>query len=142
MRSKTGYANVKDTIIPLYPRRKARALCDPAVTGTVTAKDTTQWNDVKGSITVQADKLTTGLDMRDRYARESILNTRAYPTIKFTIDSLSHLTKARGDTLVGQAYGVFELHGITRPMNAAIKTWREPMGRRVTQVHDPGRRHD
>jgi hypothetical protein len=132
MRSKTGYANVKDTIIPLYPRRKARSLCEPAVSGSVTLADTAQLTDVKGTIVLQAEKLTTGLDMRDRYAKESILNTKTYPTITFKIDSLSHLTKARGDTLVGQAYGVFELHGITRPMSAAIKTWHEPAGRRVS----------
>src|SRR6185503_20584350 len=42
MRSKTGYANVKDTIIPLYPRRRARSLCEPAVSGSVTLADTAQ----------------------------------------------------------------------------------------------------
>ena len=132
MRSKTGYANVKDTIIPLYPRRRARALCESAVSGSLTVSDTADWSGVKGTIAVQAEKLTTGVDMRDRYARESILNTKAYPSVKFAIDSLSHLTKARGDTLVGTVYGVLELHGVSHPTSAPLKTWREPVGRRVT----------
>jgi hypothetical protein len=132
MRSKTGYANVKDTIIPLYPRRRARSLCESAVSGSITASDTADWTGVKGTIAIQVEKLTTGVDMRDRYARESILNTKAYPNVKFTIDSLSHLTKARGDTLVGTVYGVLELHGVSHPASAPLKTWREPAGRRVT----------
>ena len=133
MRSKTGYANVKDTIIPLYPRRRARALCEQAVSGNLTATDTTNWTGIRGSITVQANKLTTGMAMRDKYARESILNTAAYPTIKFTIDSISPLAKARrGENLEGTVYGVLELHGVSRPIEAPVKTWRDPAGRRVT----------
>src|SRR5262245_61751491 len=132
MRSKTGYAAVKDTIIPLYPRRRARAMCNQAVSGSISASDTTDWAGVKGSVVVQLDQLTSGVDMRDRYARESILQTKAFPTVKFTIDSLSHLTKARGDTLVGTAYGSMELHGVTQKVTAPLKTWKETVGRRVS----------
>jgi hypothetical protein len=132
MRSKTGYANVKDTVIPLYPRRRARAMCETAVSGSVTTSDTTDFSSVKGNIVVQLEKLTTGVEMRDRYARESILNTKAFPTVTFTIDSLSHLTKTRGDTLAGTVYGVLSLHGVTHPESAPVRTWHEAGGRRVT----------
>jgi len=132
MRSKTGYANVKDTIIPLYPRRRARAVCDQAVSGNLVANDTTKWSGIHGTITVDANKLTTGMAMRDKYARESILNTGSFPTVKFKIDSIGPLTKVRGDTMQGTVYGILELHGVSQPMKSPVKTWRDPMGRRVT----------
>lgn len=132
MRSKTGYAAVKDTIIPLFPRRRARPLCDEAVSGTLTASDTMSWSGVQGKIVVEAAKLRTGTEMRDRYARQSILNTAAYPTITFTIDSTSPLTPGRGNVMQGTVYGTFELHGVQRPISAPFKTWHETVGRRVT----------
>ena len=133
MRSKTGYANVKDTIIPLYPRRRVRAVCDPtAVSGTITVADTVNWTGVRGEISVRGETLHTGQEMRDKYQNHSILNTAAYPFIKFKIDSVGTLTKTRGDTLRGKAFGVFELHGVSQPLNADVRTWRDPMGRRVS----------
>ncbi|MBI4502544.1 MAG: YceI family protein [Gemmatimonadetes bacterium] len=131
MKSKTGYANVKDTIIPLYPRKRVRPLCEEAVSGEILVADTTSLRGVHGIISVTADKLTTGMGMRDNYARNSILQTATHPTIKFTIDSVSQLTKAHGDTLRGNAYGVFSLHGVDRPMSATLKTWHEAGGLRV-----------
>ncbi len=131
MRSKTGYAAILDTIIPLYPRRRARPLCEEAVSGEITATDTTAWQGVHGFISVRADALTTGLDMRDTYARKSILNTASYPTIRFDIDSVAQLQKVRGDTLKGFVYGKFTLHGVAEPVSADLRTWREAGGRRV-----------
>jgi len=132
MRSKTGYANVKDTIIPLYPRRRARALCEEAVSGEITANDTVNWSGIKGTVTVLADKITTGLDMRDNYARHSILNTGAYPTIKYVIDSVGPFTKSRRDTLNTTIYGTITLHGVSRPLLAPAKLWHDAGAFRVS----------
>jgi hypothetical protein len=132
MRSKTGYANVKDTIIPLYPRRRARALCEDAVSGEITANDTVNWSGIKGTVAVQADKITTGLDMRDNYARHSILNTGAYPLIKYTIDSVGPFTKARRDTLNTTIYGTIDLHGVQHAIQAPAKLWHDAGALRVT----------
>jgi hypothetical protein len=130
-RSKTGYANVRDTIIPLYPRRRARPLCPDAVNGEVTVADTTTWRGVQGTIAIKGDQLVTGLAMRDEYSKKAILKTATYPEIKFMIDSLSSL-QARGDTLRGRVYGKLQMLGsVPQPATAPLKAWHEAGGLRV-----------
>jgi hypothetical protein len=115
----------------------ARA-CTEAVTGSLTTKDTTIWSGVSGIVTVKADRLVTGLGMRDRYAHKVVLETLRYPEIRFAIDSLSGITK--GDTLLGRAVGVFELRGVSQPMAVPVKAWREGNGLRVlAQFQIPAR---
>jgi hypothetical protein len=133
--AKTGHSNqlVDSTNIPLYPRRRVRPVCTEAVTGDIMV-DTTSWTLSKGEVTVKAEALITGSDMRDNYAKKSILQTSAYPEIRFTIDSLgptTHVTSARGDTLKTLVYGVFELRGVKHPMVAKAKTTHEAAGLRV-----------
>lgn len=130
MRSTKGHAAVKDTIIPLFPRRRVRSVCTQAVSGEVTAADTVTWRGVRGLITVQAEHLITGLDMRDEYARKAILQTSLFPEITFAIDSLGP-TQAKGDTLRGNVLGTFTARGSPRPMNARLKAWHEGGGLRV-----------
>jgi hypothetical protein len=130
LRSNTGYAAVKDTVVPLYPRRRVRHVCAEAVRAELTATDTVSWRGVRGAIAVKADALVTGLDMRDEFAKKSVLRAQSYPEILFTIDSLSPL-QARGDTLRGQVFGVFQVLGRTRPIVAPVRAWHEGGGLRV-----------
>ena len=119
--------------IPLYPRRRVRPVCSEAVSGEITV-DTVNWSSAKGTVTVKADQITTGTDMRDNYAKKSILTTANYPDIKFTVDSLGPMvmkTSARGDTLRGNVYGTFELRGVSQPMVAKARTTHEAGGLRV-----------
>ena len=66
-----------------------------------TAADAATLQGVRGSVTLIADSLFTGLAMRDKYARRAVLETVRYPEITFTIDSLVDVQ--RGDTIWGIA---------------------------------------
>lgn len=133
--SSTGHANelLDSASIPIYPRRRVRAICTESVTGEI-AIDTVTWATAQGTVTVKAEDLRTGLEMRDNYAKKSILQTSAYPWIKLTIDSLGETvrkTAAKGDTLRTPIYGTFELRGVRRPVVAKSRTTHEAGGLRV-----------
>jgi len=129
---KTGHANVMDTVhVPIYPRPTATEVCAPAVRGEFTAADTVNWTGVKGLVLVRADQLITGLDMRDNYARKAILQTSAYPDIKFQVDSLVNV-KHVGDTTMATAVGFLEIRAIRSPKKVPLKIFHEPLGLRVT----------
>ena len=119
----------RDARIPLYPRKRLRYVCKPAVSAVVEVSDTNSLTLVSAQISVLADSLFTGLDMRDAYARNKVLNTRQFPAIRFTVDSLTAVTP--GDTIKATAVGTFELRGIRQPMKSPIKVWREGGGIRV-----------
>jgi hypothetical protein len=119
-----------DTIIPLYPRRRVRPLCPDGVSGNITASDTSAWRGVHGLVTVKGNALVTGLDMRDVYARKTVLKTQTYPNIQFAIDSLNP-SDVRGDTLRGTVYGQFIAYEKPRPMSARFRAWHEGGGLRV-----------
>jgi polyisoprenoid-binding protein YceI len=130
--SKTGFANTSDTInVPLYPRHKVRSVCTEAVHGQVTAEGGSgSWRGVHGQVNVQADALVTGENMRDAFTKKAVLETLRYPEIRFTLDSLSGTTQ-RGDTLRATAFGVFAVHGVTKPVTAAVRAWPDAGGMRV-----------
>lgn len=128
-RPKAISASRSDARIPLFPRYRVRPLCRQAVHGEGTVEDTARLGGVRGTITVIADSLFTGLEMRDKYARRAILETTRYPEIKFTIDSLVNVQ--RGDTIRAIAVGTFEVHGMTQPMRAPVIAWRDPAGLRL-----------
>jgi hypothetical protein len=119
-----------DTVVPVYPRNLAKSVCTEAVHGDVSVADTTGWRGVKGTVVIQADDLVTGLNFRDTYTRERILETVAYPDIRFQIDSVINVHP--GDTLRADAVGVIEIHGVRRAATIPIKSWHELLGRRVT----------
>lgn len=128
----TGHSNKVDTVhVPLYPRPEANEACTPAVRGDITVQDMANWKGVKGMILVRGDQLITGLDMRDNYARKAILQTSAYPDVKFEIDSLTNI-RHRGDTVIADAVGTLEIRAVRAPKKVQIQTWTEPLGRRVT----------
>ena len=119
----------RDARIPLYPRKRIRYVCRPAVAAVVELSDTTALKLAGAQISVMADSLVTGLDMRDAYARRQVLQTHQYPAIRFTVDSLTQVVP--GDTMKAVAVGTFELRGVRQPMTSPIKVWREPDGIRV-----------
>lgn len=125
-----------DNRIPLYPRKRIRYVCRQAVHGVIDV-DMSTW-DVKGNVSVLADSLVTGLDMRDLFARRAIFSTDQYPSIRFAIDSLSD-KRMTGDTLTARAVGTFELRGHRKSMSVPLKAWPEGGGMRVqTQMQiDP-----
>ena len=123
-------SGVSDRRIPLYPRKRVRYVCKPAVSAVVELKDTADLATlVSAQVSVIADSLFTGLDMRDAYAKRKVLETRTYPAIRYTVDSLANVQ--RGDTLKANAIGTFEVRGVRVPMISPIKVWREGGGIRV-----------
>jgi polyisoprenoid-binding protein YceI len=75
--------------------------------------------------------------MRDAFARKAVLETLRYPEIQFTLDSVGGLSQ-HGDTIRATAYGVFSLHGVTKPVSAAVRGWPEAGGMRVlAKFHVP-----
>lgn len=131
-RPSTVAAARSDSRVPLFPRYRVRPLCRQALQGEVMIDDPTALRGVRGRITLIADSLFTGLEMRDVYARRAILQTERYPLIAFTIDSLVEVRGAlRGDTIRATAVGTFELHGVTRAVRAPLTAIRDPAGLRV-----------
>jgi hypothetical protein len=128
---KQGEAAVSDTTqVPLYPRRRVRFVCGEAVDVRLTIADTVKWVGVRGEVTVKGDALVGGLDIRDEYTRQKLLQTHQFPEIKFAIDSVVGVTQRR-DTLRAIAVGVFTLRGVSQPVRAALRFWRELNGIRV-----------
>ena len=119
----------KDARIPLYPRKRIRYVCRSAVHAVVELSDTSTLKLASAQVSVLADSLVTGLDMRDAYARRMVLHTKQFPAIRFTVDSLTAITL--GDTLNAIAVGTFELRGVRQPMKSPVKAWREGGGIRV-----------
>jgi len=128
-RPKTAAAGTSDSRIPLFPRTEVRPLCRQAIRGAITAADTIRWRGVRGTVTVIADSLFTGLGFRDTYGRRAVLETGTYPEITFTIDSLVDVQP--GDTLRATAIGTFELHGVQHATRAPLRAWHERAGFRV-----------
>ncbi|HUL01866.1 MAG TPA: YceI family protein [Gemmatimonadales bacterium] len=130
-KAKTGYAGVIDTVVPLYPRPVAQAVCVPAVSGEIEAADTVSWRGVHGRIAVQVSALTSDLPTRDSYARRSLLQAATFPTVEFEVDSITGVAR-HGDTLTATAVGVFQLRGIRDPAAVPIRIWHDALGLRVT----------
>jgi hypothetical protein len=122
--------DIDTTVVPLYPRYWVLPVCTEAIEGHVVVDDTGTWHGVRGKVAVRAAALITGDNPRDEYTREAILETRKYPDISFTIDSLVDMSK-RGDTLVGTAHGVFYLRDVVKPMTAVVRVWPHGDGLRV-----------
>jgi hypothetical protein len=128
---KHGSAGVSDTtIIPLYPRRRVRSVCTEAMTGEVTLSDTVSFKGLSGWISVKAAALNQGESMRDEYTNKNVTQVTDYPEIKFTVDSLIDVKRSR-DTVHAYALGSFTFRGVTQPMKASVRAWREPIGTRV-----------
>jgi hypothetical protein len=129
--AKHGEAAVSDTsIIPLYPRPRVRPLCGEGVEGHFTVSDTVNWTGIRGEIRVKTDRLVTGDERRDGFARSAILQSGRYPDVKFVVDSVTDLRRS-GDTITGTAVGVFTLRNVSQPMTASLRSYPLAGGRRV-----------
>ena len=127
---KSGYASVPDTVhVPLYPRYQVGIACSEAVAGRVHLPDTVTWRGARGEVTVRADALVTGESMRDVMMHQ-VLETAAFPEIRFTLDSLVAVTK-QADTLSGIAVGTLTVRGAQQPTIAEVKAFPEAGGMRV-----------
>jgi polyisoprenoid-binding protein YceI len=125
----TVAAGRSDARVPLFPRYRVRPICRQAVSGDITVGDVTNLRDVRGSISVLADSLFTGLTMRDTYERRAVFETGRYPEIVFTIDSLVDVQ--RGDTIHATAVGTIAVHGGTKAVRVPVRVWQDPAGMRV-----------
>lgn len=85
---------------------------------------------VRGAISEKANHLVSGLRQRDEYTHEKILEAALYPEIRFNIDSLVRVTR-QADILRGSAVGVFSVHGVDKPMVAAVRASPGAGGLRV-----------
>lgn len=129
LRPKTRDTGYSDSRIPLYPRGRVRGVCSEAVTGTVTAADPAIWSGVHGTVVVAADRLITGLRLRDKYARSAVLETGKYPEVRFTVDSL--VAVQPGDTIRAVAAGTLEVHGVQKAVSVPVRAWHDGGGLRV-----------
>jgi hypothetical protein len=116
--------------IPLFPRGTVTPVCSDAVHGDITISDSVHWKGVKGTVTVDAEKLTTGADFRDAYAQKAVLKSHAFPTIEFAIDSLTEVAQV-GDTIRATAVGQLTVIGKQHAKNARLVAWRVPGGLRI-----------
>lgn len=128
-RPKTVAAGLSDPRVPLYPRDVVRSLCQQAVHGELAVTDTESWNLIEGEVVVLADSLITGLKMRDKYAREKVLETRRYPEIRFSLEELRDVET--GDTIQATAIGTFTMHGVEQPIEVPVSAWYEEDALRV-----------
>jgi hypothetical protein len=127
-RPTTYDAGHRDARIPLYPRKTVRPLCGAALSGEISS-DTLTWSAAGGPVTIAAEALVTGNDVRDAFTRRSILQTSKYPNIRFTLEKLEGVQP--GDTIRATAIGTFEFRGVQTPVSAPVVAWREARGLRV-----------
>jgi hypothetical protein len=130
MQKRVGDANVLDTIIPLYPRKKVLPICGDAVGGAITVEDAGTLSGAKGTMTVKLDALQTGFHLHDSFMHEILGVTKNSPPAEFRIDSLSGVQ--RGDTTRAIAHGTLQLHAAVRSFDVPLKMWQTPEGLRVT----------
>jgi hypothetical protein len=125
---RVGSGNVLDTVVPLYPRKVVADNCVEAVRGEIAVDDLKTLRGARGKIIIELAQLSLGKPMYDKYER-SILQTDAFPTAEFKIDSMTLVQP--GDTTHATAFGVFELHGVARPVAIPVRAWKDPAGIRV-----------
>jgi hypothetical protein len=130
---RTGYAAVRDTIVPLYPRRRVRSVCEGGVAGEITTTDPSTWAGLRGELVIKPSFLTSGLKLRDAYT-DDLLDIMKFPEIKFRIDSLRSVQP--GDTTRAVVVGVLALHGVETPMAVPVRAWKEAGGTRVLGKFD------
>lgn len=127
-----------DERVPLYPRGAVHPVCRVAVRGELVTTDSVTFRDLRGVIAISVDSLFNGLEIRDRYARNAVFETRKYPEVLFQLDSLVSVTP--GDTVTAVAAGHFELRGVRQAMRVPVRAWREDGRLRAqAQVRIPAR---
>jgi polyisoprenoid-binding protein YceI len=73
-----------------------------------------------GTVTVNLNKLETGIELRDEHAK-GYLGTDKHPNAVFTLSRITGATKLElGKSVTATAIGSFNLNGIAKPLNAPI----------------------
>jgi hypothetical protein len=129
-RPKVKLTNVSAGTFPLFPRDTVYANCRVAVRGAFGTANKANFSDMKGSVLVVMDSITNGSDSRDLFAKKYIYSTAKFPTVKFTVDSLTAL-RITGDTVNAVAVGTFELRGVAKHTRVQVQGVNEPSGLRV-----------
>ena len=129
-RPKVKTTNVSAGAFPLFPRDTVRANCRTAVRGAFTTQDAKRFNEMKGTVIATMDSITNGSDSRDLFAKKYIYSSATYPTVKFTVDSLTNI-RFSGDTVNAVAVGTFELRGVASHTRVQVQGVQEPEGLRV-----------
>jgi hypothetical protein len=129
-RPKVKLTNVSAAKFPLFPRDTVRANCRTAVSGSFATTDAKRFTNMQGSVAILMDSITNGSDARDLMAKKYIYSSAKYPTVKFTVDSLTSIGMI-GDTVNAIAVGTFELRGVQKPTRVQVHGVYEPSGLRV-----------
>ena len=129
-RPKYKLTKESESRLPLFPRDTVRANCRRAVAGNFTVADAKRFSQLKGSVTVLVDSITNGSDTRDKFADKYVYSSAKYPTLQFTVDSLTSVVVS-GDTVNAVAVGTFTMRGVEKPTRVQVTGVREPSGLRV-----------
>jgi hypothetical protein len=105
---------VMDYRIPLHPRKDIVPVCRKAVVGQIQVADIEGLRGAKGFVSVAADSLEIGSNMRNAFAKK-LMTTGRYPRIEFKLDSVVNVRQA-GDTIKGNALGTVTIHGVDKPV--------------------------
>lgn len=123
-RPKISTTKESETRIPLFPRDTVRANCRQAVSGSFTTADVKRFSEMKGVVTVKVDSLTNGSDSRDVFADKYVYGSAKYPTIRFTVDSVTSVI-VKGDTTTAVVVGTFALRDVEKPTRIQVQGVRE-----------------
>lgn len=129
-RPKIRTTKESETRVPLFPRDTVRANCRRAVSGSFATADVRRFQSMKGRVTVVPDSITNGSDSRDKFADKYVYGAAKYPTITFTMDSVTavHIS---GDTVNAVAVGTFVLRDVEKPTRVQVQGIREGSTMRV-----------
>ncbi|HUP90344.1 MAG TPA: YceI family protein [Longimicrobiales bacterium] len=116
-------------IFPLFPRDSVRAVCRSAVSGSFSTSGA-RYAGLKGMVQVTMDSITNGADHRDLFAKKYIYSSAKYPSMSFTVDSLSNVNFV-GDTVNAIAVGTFVFRGVEKATRVQLQGVRDPSGLRV-----------
>ncbi len=129
-RPKVKLTNTSAGTFPLFPRDTVRANCRAAVRGAFSTSDVKRYAGMRGTVVAEMDSVTNGSDARDLFAKKYIYSSARFPTVKFTVDSITSVRMV-GDTIHAIAVGTFELRGVAKYTRVQVQGINEPAGLRV-----------
>jgi polyisoprenoid-binding protein YceI len=90
------------------------------VSGSVTF-DVSDVSTLKGSISISAASLKTGIELRDGHLQsENWLDAESYPEITFVIKNVSNVKSLEENKLEAKVIGDFTTHGVTKEVIAEV----------------------
>jgi hypothetical protein len=127
--SVTRQFDIADSAYAQHLLRGPGSRCGEALQGSIALSDPVAWRNVRGTIVLASRALVSGSSIRDGYARKVVLEVDKYPSIRFTIDSLTGIEE--GEPVRATAVGTFELRGRTEAMRVPVIVQRQSNGLRV-----------